>query len=209
MPSSIVAATEPRAIDRAVAALRAGEIVGIPTETVYGLAVLPTPAGLERLVAAKHRSVEKGIQLLIDSLDQARAVADLTEAAERLASRFWPGPLTLVLARRPDADLPDVLGGGRPTLGLRLPAHAVPTRLAGLLGPLAASSANVSGRPPATTARLVVEALGDEVALVLDGGAVRGGVPSTVVDCSDPAMPPRILRAGAIPEPAIAAALAG
>ena len=205
--SRVIAAADAEAIELATDALRAGAIVAIPTETVYGLAALPLDASVERLVAAKQRSTEKGIQLLVDSLEQVRAVALLTEAAEQLAEAFWPGGLTLVLDRRPDIELPELLGGGRPTLGLRLPDHDVPRRLARLLGPLAASSANISGEPDATTAALVAATLGEEVALIVDDGPVRGGVPSTVVDCSAAADEPRVLREGAISAQAIAAAL--
>ncbi|MDQ3937511.1 MAG: L-threonylcarbamoyladenylate synthase, partial [Chloroflexota bacterium] len=152
-------------MERAAQLLRAGEIVAIPTETVYGLAVLPLESPLGRLVELKRRSAEKGIQLLVDSLEQVHALADVPVGARRLADRFWPGPLTLVLRRRPDAALPDLLGGGRPTVGLRLPDHAVPRSLARTLGPLAASSANISGHPAATTAQQVVATLGEELAL--------------------------------------------
>jgi tRNA threonylcarbamoyl adenosine modification protein (Sua5/YciO/YrdC/YwlC family) len=124
-----------------------------------------------------------------------------------LAARFWPGALTIVLSRREDAKVPQQLGGGRPTLGLRLPDHAVPRQLARMLGPIAASSANLTGEPDATTAQRVVDSLGDEVALIVDDGPVRGGTPSTVVDCSDPGAWPRVLREGAIPAADIAEAL--
>ena len=205
--SSLLPAEDRASLDAAAAALRRGEVIGIPTETVYGLAVIPTELGVDRLLAAKQRSPEKGIQLLIDSLDQAAEVAELTTAARRLAAALWPGGLTIVLRRRDDADLPDSLGGGRPTIGLRLPDHEVPRALAHRLGPIAASSANVSGEPDATTAQRVIETLGDVVTLIIDGGPVRGGTPSTVVDCSDESVPPRILREGAIPSDRIAAAL--
>lgn len=203
---TMIAASAPGAMERARDALRATEIVAIPTETVYGLVVLPTERGVERLLAAKQRSADKGIQLLVDSVEQARAVAVVPAVAERLAAAFWPGPLTLVLPRRPDATLPTQLGGGRPTLGIRLPDHEVPRMLARELGPLAASSANISGQPDATTAELVLASLGDVVALVLDNGPVRGGVPSTVVDCTAPDGVPRILRLGALTEAEIRAA---
>ena len=114
--------------------MRRGEVIAIPTETVYGLTVLPTADGLQRLMAAKQRSPEKGIQLLIDSIDQAAQVAVMTPSARRLADAFWPGGLTIVLTRRPDAAVPESLGGGRPTIGLRLPDHAVPRALARRLG---------------------------------------------------------------------------
>ena len=205
---TVIAATAPDAIERAAKVLRAGAIVAIPTETVYGLAVLPEERGIERLLSAKRRSADKGIQLLIDSVEQARSVALLPATAERLAAAFWPGPLTLVLPRRPDATLPPQLSGGRPTLGLRLPDHHVPRLLARALGPLAASSANITGQPDATTAGLVLASLGNLVALVIDDGPARGGVPSTVVDCTSSDGRPRILRVGALTEVEIAAAAA-
>ena len=180
--------------------------MALPTETVYGLAVLPDERGVARLISAKQRSADKGIQLLVDSIGQARALAVVPALAERLAAAFWPGPLTLVLPRRADMSLPAGLGGGRPTLGIRLPNHDVPRRLARELGPLAASSANISGQPDATTAELVTTSLGDVVALVLDDGPVRGGVPSTVVDCTGPDGGVRILRVGALSEADIMAA---
>ena len=200
-------ADEAATIDAAVDALERGELIAIPTETVYGLAVLPTDAGIDLLVSAKQRSQEKGIQLLIDSLDQVRALVEVTEAAARLANALWPGGLTIVLRRRAGANLPQALGGGRPTLGLRLPDHQVPRALARRLGPIAASSANLSGEPDATTARRVEASLGGALAVIIDDGAVRGGTPSTVVDCSDETRPPSVLREGAISSERIAAAL--
>lgn len=203
----VLAAADPASVDAALDALRRGDVVAIPTETVYGLVVLPELEPLERLLAAKRRSAEKGIQLLVDSVEQAVAIARMTAPAATLAERFWPGGLTIVLARRPDVGLPSQLGGGRPTLGIRLPDHDVPRALARRLGPIAASSANISGEPDATTAERVAASIGDAVALIVDGGAVRGGVPSTVVDCSDPDAEPRILREGAISAADIADAL--
>jgi L-threonylcarbamoyladenylate synthase len=201
-----IPAGAPSALERAAEALRSGAIVAIPTETVYGLAALPTEAALERLVMIKRRSTEKGIQLLVASLEQARQVAELPATAERLAAAFWPGPLTLVLPQRPDVALSELLTGGRPGVGVRLPDHAVPRALAGLLGPLAASSANVSGEPPATTADQVLAALGDDIPLVLDDGPVRGGVSSTVVACAAGEQEPLILREGALSRDQILAA---
>jgi len=205
--ASLLSASDPGAIDTAIDAMRAGLLIGIPTETVYGVCSLPNHQSVERLIAAKQRSNEKGIQLLVDSLEQVRSLAVVTAAAEQLAERFWPGGMTIVLERRSDINLTPLLGGGRSTLGLRLPDHDVPRSLARRLGPLAASSANVSGQPDATTAALVEQALGDELDLILDDGPVRGGTPSTVVDCSDETVPPRVLREGAISAEDIAAAL--
>jgi glycine hydroxymethyltransferase len=201
----VLEASDPLAIEVAAAALERGELIAIPTETVYGLAALPNEAAVGRLIAAKQRSADKAIQLLVDSIEQARELATLNAAAELLGNSFWPGGLTLVVARRPDTAQPEMLGGGRPTLGIRVPDHETPRVLARMLGPLAASSANVSGRPPATTAQMVLESLGDLLALVLDDGPVRGGVASTVVDCT--VDPPQILREGAIPASDIFAVL--
>ena len=203
----IVSASATTAIAEAADALLRGEVIAIPTETVYGLAVLPIHEHLERLLEAKQRSAEKGIQLLIDSIQQAEEMALMTDPARRLATRFWPGGLTIVLRRREDVPVPDQLGGGRPTLGLRLPDHDVPRALARMLGPIAASSANISGQPDATTAARVAESFGDELELILDDGPVRGGTPSSVVDCSDPDGPPAVVREGAISAREIQAAL--
>jgi L-threonylcarbamoyladenylate synthase len=205
--SRLVAASDPAAIERAVEALRRGEMIGIPTETVYGLSVLPTEDGLDRLIAAKQRSAEKGIQLLVDSLAQVEEMAVLTPSARMLAELFWPGGLTIVLRRRDDVAVPEALGGGRPTLGIRLPDHEVPRAIARELGPIAASSANISGEPPATEATSIDANFGDEITLILDDGPVRGGTSSTVVDCSDPSAEPAVLREGAIAADAITRAL--
>jgi L-threonylcarbamoyladenylate synthase len=181
----IVAARDPAAIESAVAAaavaIAAGKLVGVPTETVYGVACALTDEAIEHLLRTKGRPPQKGITVLVDSLDQAAALADVPVAARRLADRFWPGPLTLVLRARAEAGLPMLLTGPRFTIGLRLPDHEVPRALARALGPLPLTSANRSGEPDATDAEGVVDALGDAVEVVIDAGPSSGGVPSTVV----------------------------
>ncbi len=204
--AKVIQSGAPDAINRAAEILRNGGIVAIPTDTVYGLAVLPQPAPLERLVAAKRRSIDKGIQLLIDSVDQMHLYAAVPEQAERLAARYWPGPLTLVLQFRPGVTLPELLSGGRGTVGLRLPDHEVPRGLCRILGPIAASSANVSGRPDATTAQQALASMGSEFELMLDDGPVRGGMPSTVVAFDGQGSEPVILREGALSRADILAA---
>lgn len=192
----------------AIEALRAGRLVALPTDTVYGLSVaLDAPDGIGRLFAAKRRPPEKGVVLLLADHRQAEEVALLDAAAHVLAAAFWPGGLTLVVRQRPDVRLPAALTGGAPTIGLRLPAHECPRALARALGPLPVTSANRSGEPDAIDAAGVLAQLGDatDFELVLDGGPVRGGVPSSVVDCSTGS--PRLLRAGAIPLAALAAVL--
>jgi L-threonylcarbamoyladenylate synthase len=191
----------------AIDALRAGAVVALPTDTVYGLGVaLSTPGGIERLFHVKHRPPEKGIVLLVADASQAGQLATMTAAADVLAATFWPGGLTLVVEQRPEVDLPAVLTGGATTIGLRVPDHAAPRTLAAALGPLPVTSANVSGQPEASTAAEILALLGDDIELILDGGPARGGTPSTVVDASVDR--PRILRAGAVAAGRIAQALA-
>jgi tRNA threonylcarbamoyl adenosine modification protein (Sua5/YciO/YrdC/YwlC family) len=183
----------------AIAALRAGGIVGVPTDTVYGIAVdLASPGGIERLFAAKHRPPERGIVLLLSEPAQAGAVGELDAAARALAEAFWPGGLTLVVNQLPGVALPAALTGGTRTIGLRVPDHDAPRILASALGPLPTTSANRSGLPDALTAAQVADVLGDSLSLVLDGGRAPGAKPSTVVDLTGPR--PRIARVGAIPE---------
>jgi L-threonylcarbamoyladenylate synthase len=191
----------------AIAALRAGGLAAIPTDTVYGLAVdLATPGGIERLFQVKQRPPDRGIVLLLDAPEQMADLAVVTPAAEALAAAFWPGGLTLVLQQRPDVPLPDVLTGGARTIGLRVPAHDAPRALARALGPLPTTSANVSGRPELDDAPAILAELGEGLDLILDAGRARGGIPSTVVEASGPAA--RILRPGAIHAARIEAVLA-
>jgi L-threonylcarbamoyladenylate synthase len=178
--------------------LRAGGIVALPTDTVYGIAVgLDTPGGIEALFAAKRRPLDKGIMLLLADAAQAPSIGQWPPSAAALAAAFWPGGLTLIVPQRPDVALPAALTGGAPTIGLRVPDHDAPRALAAAVGPLPTTSANVSGVPEARDAVEIVEQLGDAITLVLDGGLAHGGPASTVVDCT--VDPPRILRAGAIP----------
>ncbi len=190
----------------AIGVLRAGGIVALPTDTVYGIAVaLGTPGGIERLFRAKDRPPDRGIMLLLDDAAQAGTIGMMGPAATALAAACWPGGLTVVVPQLPDVPLPAVLTGGAPTIGLRVPDHAAPRALAAAVGPLPTTSANVSGRPEARDAAEILEQLRDAVDLVLDGGAAHGGPPSTVVDCSGDG--PLILRAGAIPVETIVAVL--
>jgi L-threonylcarbamoyladenylate synthase len=181
----------------AVATLRAGGLVAMPTDTVYGVGVaLGSPDGLARLFAAKDRPLDRAVVLLLADAAQAASVGVLTRSARLLSERFWPGGLTLVLAQAPGAGLPPELTGGAATIGVRLPAHDAPRALARELGPLPVTSANLSGRPDSRDAAEVMAQLGDRIDLILDGGAARGGTPSTVVDCSGER--PRVLRLGAV-----------
>jgi len=184
------------AIAEALTALRCGELVIVPTETVYGLAADDrNPAALEKLFEAKGRPKDKPIALLAAGVDELeRHGAQLPPAARRLAATFWPGPLTLVL---------DSPAGW---LGFRIPDHPVMLALLrGWGGVLAVTSANRSGEPPATTAAVALAALEPFVALALDAGPAAGGVPSTVVKVDGERM--EILRAGALAEADIRSAV--
>lgn len=196
----------PEAHAEAIAILRDGGIVAVPTDTVYGIAAhLALPDAIERLFAAKGRPPEKAVAVLLADAAQADSLGVVTRAAAVLAERFWPGGLTLVLPVRPGARLPNVLAAGAPTIGVRVPDHPTPRALAAALGPLPTTSANRSGEPDAHDAHEIHERLGESLALVIDGGPVRGGPASTVVDCT--LEWPSILREGAIPSSAIAEAL--
>ncbi len=200
MPEMIVLpASDPRNVARAVQALQAGEVVALPTDTVYGLgAHSGMVAAVEKLYEIKGRDHQKAIPLLIARVEDVERVArDVPELAWRLMQRFWPGPVTLVLPKA--ATVLELLTAGTGAVALRLPAHAVTLELISSLGmPLAATSANLSGRPEALTAEEVVRDLRGRVGLVLDGGRCPGGVASTVVDLT--AHPPAIRRRGALAE---------
>ena len=193
------------ALARALAALRAGLVVGIPTDTVYGLAADPTrPGATAALFAAKGRPTSLELPVLVADLAQADSLAGpegLPPLARRLAERFWPGALTVVVERRPELDWE--LGGAGDTIGLRCPAHDVARTLCRDLGPIAATSANRHGEPPLVTAEALSRAFPEIV--VVDGGRCDGD-PSTVVDGRGPEV--RLLRAGGVDWSEIAAVLA-
>lgn len=196
----------PDARREAVAVLERGGVVAIPTDTVYGIAAdLRLPDSIERLFAAKRRPPEKAVALLLADPAQAAVLGVVNDAARVLGDRFWPGGLTLVLPASPDAALPPILAGGRATVGVRVPDHPCPRELARTLGPLPTTSANLSGQPDARDAEEIAQRLGDALALVIDGGPIRGGPASSVVDCTGDR--PRVLREGAIPPASLAAVL--
>ena len=191
----VLPASDPEALSRAAEALRRGQLVVLPTDTVYGVAAWPwSEAALARLYAAKGRPQEKAIPVLVgEKAHLARVASGLPPCARCLAARFWPGALTLVVPKHPD--LPERLSPA-PTVGVRMPDHPDALALLRLTGPLAVTSANLSGRPPARTAAEAAAQLGNAVALILDAGPAPGGQPSTVVDCTT--TPPRVLRPGPV-----------
>jgi len=189
-------------IERAVEQLRAGRLVGYPTETFYGLAADPrSPEAIEAIFTAKGRPERMALPLIASDREAVRAcLREFSDMAERLAAAFWPGALTLVLAASPS--LPPCLLGGGQTVGIRISPHPVAAALARAFGgAIVATSANRSGQPAPMTAPEVLDALGGEVALILDGGPTRGGKSSTVLDLTGD--PPRVVRSGAVPLSAI------
>lgn len=191
----------------AIEVLRAGGVVALPTDTVYGIAVsLDTPGGIERLFHVKQRPPDKAVMLLLDDAAQAARAGRMTPAANALAAAGWPGGLTVVVPQRPDVRWPAALTGGSATIGLRVPDHDAPRALARDVGPLPTTSANISGVPEASDAAGILAQLGESIDLVLDGGPAHGGPASTIVDCTGER--PRILRVGAVPAESVAAILA-
>lgn len=193
----LLPASQRDSIEQAVAVLRSGRVVAFPTDTVYGLGAHGfMAAAIEKLYAIKERDRRKAIPLLIARVEDVTSVAvQVPEIAWRLAERFWPGAVTLVLPKA--AAVLDVLTAGGDSVAVRVPAHDVALKLISALGaPLAATSANLSGQPEALTAEGVRAALGERVKFVLDGGRCPGGVPSTVVDVT--VVPPLIRRPGAL-----------
>ena len=178
----------------AIASLRAGGVVVVPTDTVYGLAVrADLPGAVDRLAALKDRAAEQPVAVLVASIEQVDAVGVLSVDARRLAERWWPGPLTLVLPRRPGLDWD--LGEPADTVGVRVPDHDVVRGLASAAGPLATTSANRHGEPTPPTAASAAAVLTGPPDLVLDGGRCAGAA-STVVDATGPVLV--VLRAGPI-----------
>ncbi len=181
----------------ALAALRRGEAIGLPTETVYGLAAdASRPEAVRRIFALKGRPADHPLIVHIADASQLdRWARDVPDAARTLAAAFWPGPLTLIL--RKQADVPDEVTGGQPTVGLRCPDHPLALALLRAFdGGLAAPSANRFGHVSPTTAAHVREEFGSAVPVVLDGGDCAVGIESTILDLSGDA--PRILRPGRI-----------
>jgi tRNA threonylcarbamoyl adenosine modification protein (Sua5/YciO/YrdC/YwlC family) len=193
----------PAGLTEAAAAIRRGELVVLPTDTVYGVAADAfSPIAVNLLLAAKGRGRDMPVPVLVSSRSMLDAVVvEVTEAAAKLVDAFWPGALTLVLRETPH--LAWDLGEARGTVAVRMPDHALATALIEQTGPLAVSSANRSGKPAATT---MVEArlqLGASVAVYLDGGPSGPQVPSSIVDLTGPE--PRLLRAGALDADALRA----
>ena len=204
MKTKIISTRHPSAISHAVDVLNQCGLVAFPTDTVYGLATTAFNEDcIDRLYIVKGRKHTKAIALLISTIEQLDQIAiNIPEAARALANMFWPGPLTLVLKRHPS--LPGILSPDE-TIGIRIPDHPDALALMDVTGPLAVTSANLSGQEPTCTAKEVLDQLNNRIHLILDGGAVPCGLPSTVVDCLSPEI--KILRSGPLSLAQIQAAL--
>jgi L-threonylcarbamoyladenylate synthase len=200
-------ASDERGVARAAALLGDGALVAFPTETVYGLGADATNArAVAAIFEAKGRPRFNPLIVHVASREAAERLVHLPEAGRRLAAAFWPGPLTLVAPMRTEAGIAELATAGLPTLAVRVPAHPLALALLRAVGrPVAAPSANPSGRISPTTAEHVLEGLGGRIAAVLDGGPCEVGLESTIIGVSGEA--PVLLRPGGVPAEATEAAL--
>lgn len=186
------------ALQEAAKWIRSGGVVAIPTDTLYALAADPFRAdAVARVFAVKGRAAERALPLIAADVEQVAAhLGRLTSVGERLAQRFWPGPLTLLVTAPPT--LANGVTGGTDRVGVRVPKDYVARAICRATGrPITATSANVSGQPATANPGEVERMLGTHIDLLIDGGATPGGPPSTIVDITE--QPPRLVRAGAIP----------
>jgi L-threonylcarbamoyladenylate synthase len=199
---------EPELVDQIVASLNRGNVVALPTGTFYGLAVDPVNLrAVDRIYEIKTRARHKPLSLLIAEVAQANELArQLDSAFDRLAERFWPGPLTLVV--KAGSKLPLRVTANTGNLALRVPEAAIPRAVVTRLGlPITATSANLSGLPECTSASGVRDQLGNKIPLIVDGGPTSRSIATTIVDLSGGGNSWMILREGAIPTHEIALAL--
>ncbi len=185
----------PSYIERVVTSLRAGKLVAFPTDTVYGIgADVFNEDAVRQIFVAKKRDFDRPLQVLIAHRSDLSAIAkERSETLGQLASEFWPGPLTLVMTAK--EDFPRQVRCGGDTIGVRIPANPITLKLIKAFGaPIAATSANISGHPDPVSAAEVLEYLGDDIDIILDGGPTPGNIPSTVLDIS--VHPPVVLRRG-------------
>ena len=196
MQTEILSASSNETLPRALAVLKAGGLVAFPTDTVYGVGALAFDGdAVESIYVAKDRPLEKAIPVLIGDIeDITQAGTEVPQTAFLLAFRFWPGPLTILIPKRPD--LPESVSATS-TVGVRVPNHPIARALLRAAGPMAVTSANISGGQSPVTAEEVFEQLGGRIPLIIDGGKTPGGVPSTLVDCTVPEL--KVLREGPIP----------
>ena len=189
--------TSSKSIDEAVSVLSGGGVVAIPTDTLYGIAAAALDeSAVQRVFDVKERGLSTPLPLFVSDVDDFHEFGlRVPDVARELAAAFWPGKLTIVVER--SSRVPDIVTGGLDTVGLRIPDHPVPREIvARLAAPITATSANISGQPPLTSAEQVLRHLRDRLDLVVDGGRLRPSKPSTVIDVTR--NPCRILRQGAV-----------
>jgi len=193
--TEVIKIDHPEVFDRAISILKSGGLIALPTDTVYGLAADPWDGeAISKLFKAKNRSELESIPVLLRGEAAIDEVAvDVPERVRAIAEKFWPGPLTIVVRR--NSDLPSELSA-TDTIGVRAPDHEFAMALLKMYGPIAATSANLSGQPAATSAEQVVSSLSGMIDLIVDGGDSAGEISSTVVDFT--ANPPVLLREGPI-----------
>jgi L-threonylcarbamoyladenylate synthase len=195
MQTLILPITDSNSLAHALDVLSGGGLVAFPTDTVYGLGAMAFDANaVSKIYLAKGRGQEKAIPILVSDVDQIyRVSSGVHDFAIKLGKKFWPGPLTIVVPRH--STIPDVVSP-LPTVGVRIPNLNVTRDLLRLTGPLAVTSANMSGQTSPSTAKGVNAQLNGRIPLILDGGVTPGGIPSTVVDCTGEE--PVIVREGPI-----------
>jgi L-threonylcarbamoyladenylate synthase len=206
MKTEIISFTNPTVISRALSVLQDGGLIAYPTDTVYGLAAATfSPSAIEKLFDAKTREATKAIAVLIGDMSQLDFLTpNFPESARRLAQLYWPGALTMIVPKL--STLPENLSQ-YPTVGVRMPNHAFALTLLRHTGPLATTSANLSGGANPSSPEEVLEQLNGRIELLIDGGVCPGGTPSTVLDCTQET--PVVLRQGSISAEMIQNALKG
>ncbi len=204
MQTRIIKINQKNAIGLAIKVLKGGGIIAFPTDTVYGIGLpVRNEAGIEKLFFIKGRDFNKAIAILIGDKSQIHPLTpQFNETAQKLAEKFWPGELTIVVEK--SKELPGMLSP-TPTIGIRMPDHEFTRKLLIQFGPLATTSANISGGENPLTADDVLKQLEGKIELLIDGGKVPGGTPSTVVDCTEQEI--SIIRRGSISEEEIRNAL--
>lgn len=197
MKTEIIPFNSPGAKSYALNVLNAGGLVAFPTDTVYGLGCLAfNGEAIESIYTAKNRPPEKAIPILVgEIMDTEKIVTEFPPLARILALRFWPGPLTCILPKKPT--LPEAVSATS-TIGVRIPDQVAARVILRAAGPMAVTSANISGQTSPSTAEEVFEQLNGRIPLIIDGGRTPGGVPSTVIDCLSNEI--KILREGPISE---------
>jgi len=198
MTAALLCSTDPNAVNMATEVLRAGGIVIVPTETVYGMAALANDgAAIKRIYQIKGREPGKALLPHINGMDMAKTLGKLSPKTKTLIRRYWPGPLTLVVPAKTGASIHSLARGGMNTLALRCPDHPFTLQLIEQLGhPLVAPSANMAGEDPPTQVSAISKTITKQVDLIIDGGAGMIGQSSTLLDMC--CQPPKILRHGAM-----------